>query len=187
VALTNRFAEGRKGQIHEINGDSIKVLFDKPISGYEVDAKGLTLVKAGDIEHIPRRFVGVLTKYSSRGMIRNWKTRLFEVWADSVTYRGENEVKILGGVVLSSRSEVITDARISKRSDRFPGDPPHTYYCGVYEKGKTLWVASPSEEVINKFKVALQDAINDAVIRDDASTHAGGESGPAGASSCSIS
>ena len=100
-------------------------------------------------------------------MIRNWKTRVFEVWSDSITYRAENSPDILGGVILSPKSEIITDGRIARKRDRFPDDPPHPYYCGIYERKKTLWVSSDSEELINKFKIDVQEAINASVMRED--------------------
>ena len=149
----------KAGQVHEVLQGKVKVLFQ--------DSMDLAAVPIDDVEFVPKRFAGVLTKYSSRGrFVRNWKTRWFEVWSDSLTYRAEDTTTVLGGVILTSKSEIIEDNIISKRKDRFKGDPPHEHYCGIYDSGKTLWVSSPSPELMSRFKREVQEAINASVARD---------------------
>ena len=151
--------EGRSGQIHEMQGERALVLFQGCGSTEQV--------ATADLEFVPKRFGGLLTKYSTQGrLVRNWKTRWVEVWSDSLTYRAEGTTKVLGGVVLTRQSEIVTDGKISAQGDRFKGDPPHPFYCGVYDRGKTLWLSCPTEEMLTSFKVAIQDAINASATRD---------------------
>ena len=161
--------ETPRGQIHNIIKSTIpsaEIHFELPTKDYPCQPNGLSLVPLIDIELAPKRFAGIMTKYSSKGYVRNWKERVFEVWSASITYREFNTVSILGGVTLTKKSELITDARIARKRDRFSGDPPHKFYCGIYEKRKTLWVSSSDQEVIEKFKVAVQEAINASVLLD---------------------
>lgn len=152
------------GQVHELAcaGDAarVKVLFQS------ATPNDFRIVNVNDIELVPRRFSGLLTKYSSRGrFVRNWKDRVFEVWSDSLTYRAQDTTEILGGVILTPQSEIITNNTIASRSDRFKGDPPHEFFCGIYQDGRTLWISCPAEDVLNKFKLEVQEAINASVAR----------------------
>lgn len=160
VGDTVQLKDGSKaGQVHEVLQGKVKVQLQ--------NSSDLTDVPIDDLEFVPKRFAGVLTKYSSRGrFVRNWKTRWFEVWSDSLTYRAEDTTVVLGGVILTSKSEIIEDSITSKRKDRFKGDPPHEYFCGIYDSGKTLWVSSPSADLLTRFKTAIQAAINASVARD---------------------
>ncbi len=162
-------SETPRGQIHNIVKLSVlsaEILFELPAKDYPIQPNGLSLVPLIDVELAPKRFAGIITKYSSKGYVRNWKERLFEVWSASITYREFNTVSILGGITLTKKSEIITDTRIARKNDRFSGEPPHQFYCGIYEKRKTLWVSSSDAEVIEKFKIAVQEAINASVLQD---------------------
>lgn len=161
VGDTVQLTDGSKaGQVHELVGSNeVKILFQ--------GAAELATIDLSQVELAPKRFGGLLTKYSRNGrLVRNWKDRWFEVWSDSITYREADRTEVLGGIVLSPRSEIISDSIISQRKDRFTGDPPHKYFCGIYNDKRTMWVSSPSEELMNKFKLDVQQAINESITRD---------------------
>jgi hypothetical protein len=175
----NKGVAGGCGQIHEIIGDSVKILYQH--------SNEMIQLPMSSVKLMPKRFGGTLTKYSSRGrIVRNWKSRCFEVWSDSVTYRQPDTTTVLGGIILTEQSEIVTDSSLSKRSDRFKGDPPHEFLCGIYDNGHTLWVSSPSEDILNKFKSAIQAAINASAARDPSSIIVGANFGQRMTQSCVI-
>ena len=123
------------------------------------------------LANLPRRFQGILSKYSSKGMVRNWKERLIEVWASSLTYREVDSAVYLGEVPITRHTEVVSlDSSAVAASDRFT-EKPHPHYLGLHNRGATFWVCCADPSVLEALQRAVQEAVNDSILLVDQDTY----------------
>ena len=139
----------RTGQILELNGDNATIILD------ETNAK--LLIPLICLENLPRRFAGKLMKYSTKGIIKNWKVRYFEVWSSSLTYRPLNSSVYKGEVKITPQTEII-----HQLDDEV--EAPLAYSFGILNDMKVFRLCCEDQDVIEEMKRAIQDAINDSVM-----------------------
>jgi hypothetical protein len=148
--IENPADNGKSGQIIQLIGDKAQIEYDDGETAY---------IPVVCVENLPRRFSGVMMKYSTKGILKNWKLRYFEVWSNSITYRIENDRNYKGVVMIKPNSEILYNPK-----DYLRKEPPLPYCLGLASEGRILWICSENEQQINDLKLALQDAINDSVM-----------------------
>lgn len=138
----------KTGQIIELIGDNGVLLLDE-------NNKKITIPLIC-LENLPRRFAGTLMKYSTKGFLKNWKIRYFEVWSNSLTYRAENSSIYKGEVKITPQTEIVNDTG--------ENEPPLPYSFGILNDNKVFRLCSDDFDLIEDMKRAIQDAINDSVM-----------------------
>mmetsp|Transcript_12395 Transcript_12395/g.18791 ORF Transcript_12395/g.18791 Transcript_12395/m.18791 type:complete len:176 (+) Transcript_12395:134-661(+) len=139
------------GQVVELKDGTASVSVD--------DSGQVISVPVKDLKNLPRRFAGTLMKYSTKGILKNWKVRYFEVWSNTLTYREENTPTYKGELTITPQTEIVSFEFRTPREQ-----PPLKYAFGILNDGKVFRVCSDDAEQIEELKRALQDAINDSVM-----------------------
>lgn len=138
----------KTGQILELHGDNALIQLDEINKKYTIPLICL--------ENLPRRFAGILMKYSTKGLIKNWKLRYFEVWSNTLTYRVINSPVYKGEVRITPQTEIVNI------NDEIV--PPLPYTFGIMNDQKIFRLCSDDLDVVEEMKRAIQDAINDSVM-----------------------
>jgi hypothetical protein len=139
----------KTGQVIELQGDNAMIILD------ESNLK--LLIPLICLENLPRRFAGKLMKYSTKGIIRNWKLRYFEVWSNSLTYRPIDSPTYKGEVKITPQTEII-----HQLSEEVEAPLPFSF--GILNGMKVFRLCCEDEDVVEEMKRAIQDAINDSVM-----------------------
>jgi hypothetical protein len=143
------------GQIVELDGENALIKLDDSTEKIK-----LPLIC---LENLPRRYAGVFMKYSTKGILKNWKSRYLEVWSNTLTYRPIHSPVYKGEVRIDSQTEI---------DETIPGgggigvaiDVPLPFSFGIRNQNQIFWICSDNEESIEGLKRALQEAINDSVM-----------------------
>lgn len=143
--------DGLTGQVTELSGDRARVAFD--------EGGATANIPIVCLENLPRRFAATMMKYSTRGFLKNWRSRYIEVWSNSLTYREENSPIYKGELSISPQTEIVVDFYRTAREK-----PPLAYSFGIMNDGKVFRICSDDENAVEEMKRAIQDAINDSVM-----------------------
>ena len=149
--IENPDTNGMTGQVVELTGDSASVVFD--------ESNRTANIPVVCLENLPRRFAGTMMKYSTKGLLKNWKIRYMEVWSNTLTYREENSAIYKGELNITPQTEIVADTYTTKRET-----PPLPYSFGIMNDGKVFRICSDDAQDVEEMKRAIQDAINDSVM-----------------------
>lgn len=142
---------GMTGQVIDLLGDSAAVSMD------ENDQK--VNIPIVCLENLPRRYAATMMKYSTKGILKNWKTRYIEVWSNTLTYREVNGTAYKGEVHITPQTEIVSDSYSTAREV-----PPLPHSFGILNDNKVFRICSDDQHAIEEIKRAIQDAINDSVM-----------------------
>jgi hypothetical protein len=143
--------DGLTGQVTELSGDNARVTFD--------ESGTIANIPVVCLENLPRRFAAIMMKYSTKGFLRNWKSRYIEVWSNSLTYREESSPVYKGELNITPQTELVVDTYTTARET-----PPLAHSFGIMNEGKVFRICSDDENAVEEMRRAIQDAINDSVM-----------------------
>jgi hypothetical protein len=165
VVIVNYFQEpelnDQTAQILELDGDNALIQVDNPTAGAQQKIK-IPLIC---LENLPRRYAGVFMKYSTKGLLKNWKSRYLEVWSNTLTYRPLNSPIYKGEVRIDSQTEIeMLGTTVTTTASPPVSEIPLPFVFGIRNQNQIFWICCESEELAEGLKRAVQEAIDESVM-----------------------